>query len=526
MNNGIKEGIIYTRVSTHGQVTKGEGLESQRYSCEKLAKERGIKILEVFADKGVSGSSLYRPGLDRLTKFLRTRKMKPTWVFIDELDRFARLGVQNYHYLKDEVTKLGGKFISVKDDLESETAASRLIENFKVAIGGFEREHNQERVNTRMRVRINQGFWVFHAPPGYVYSHHLEGGKILVPDPLNTPLIQDLFNQFSEEFGPSLKELRHTKSFRGLKNPRTLKPYLQRPETLRGILENKLYIGKVEFLKWDIAEMDGMHEAIISDETFEEVQNRLSNKRKKSYRHISIDEFPLKGDVICGNCKTKLVASFSTGRSKKYPYYRCKTKNSFCDIQPKNLSRDSLHNQFLSLIDGAKIKKEVLVMADRIIEDLLKEKSKHHSGIQMNKENLIKDLERKKARQIKKILSVSHEDIIKQLEEEISSIDNEMKVLRKEMTEDYSLEDFKLSSNLFFKDPKKYWIKGSVKQKKILYDFVFDKEIEVMNGKVGTAPYSLPYRLLSTPVIKKDGMVELGGIEPPTSCVPRKRSPS
>ena len=77
------------------------------------------------------------------------------------------------------------------------------------------------------------------------------------------------------------------------------------------------------------------------------------------------------------------------------------------------------------------------------------------------------------------------------------------------------------SSNLFFKDPKKYWIQGSAKQKKILFDFVFDKDIEVINGKVGTAPYSLPYRLLSTPVIRKDGMVELGGIEPPTSTVPR-----
>ena len=148
MNDGIKEGIIYTRVSSHGQVTKGEGLESQRYSCEKLAKERGIKILEVFEDKGVSGSSLYRPGLDRLTKFLKKRKMKPTWVLIDEIDRFARLGVQKYHYLKDEVTRLGGKFMSVKDDLESETAASRLIENVKVSLAGFDREHNQERVNT------------------------------------------------------------------------------------------------------------------------------------------------------------------------------------------------------------------------------------------------------------------------------------------------------------------------------------------------------------------------------------------
>ena len=74
-------------------------------------------------------------------------------------------------------------------------------------------------------------------------------------------------------------------------------------------------------------------------------------------------------------------------------------------------------------------------------------------------------------------------------------------------------------------NPRSYWLKGTPEQKKVLFDFVFDKSLEIRNGKVGTAPYSLPYRLLSKPVIEKESMVELGGIEPPTSCMPCKRSP-
>ena len=58
MNDGIKEGIIYTRVSSHGQVTKGEGLESQRYSCEKLAKERGITTIGLLGKGGGEASAL------------------------------------------------------------------------------------------------------------------------------------------------------------------------------------------------------------------------------------------------------------------------------------------------------------------------------------------------------------------------------------------------------------------------------------------------------------------------------------
>ena len=58
-------------------------------------------------------------------------------------------------------------------------------------------------------------------------------------------------------------------------------------------------------------------------------------------------------------------------------------------------------------------------------------------------------------------------------------------------------------------NPRSYWLKGTPEQKKVLFDFVFDKSLEIRNGKVGTAPYSLPYRLLSKPVIEKESMVEL-----------------
>ena len=60
----------------------------------------------------------------------------------------------------------------------------------------------------------------------------------------------------------------------------------------------------------------------------------------------------------------------------------------------------------------------------------------------------------------------------------------------------------------------------------VIYGFVFDKPLEITNGKVGTTSYSLPYRLLSNLVLERESMVELGGIEPPTSTLPVLRSPS
>ena len=45
-------------------------------------------------------------------------------------------------------------------------------------------------------------------------------------------------------------------------------------------------------------------------------------------------------------------------------------------------------------------------------------------------------------------------------------------------------------------------------------------------GKLETPNIALPYRVMGGKTSPSGGLVELGGIEPPTSCVPRKRSPS
>ena len=62
--------------------------------------------------------------------------------------------------------------------------------------------------------------------------------------------------------------------------------------------------------------------------------------------------------------------------------------------------------------------------------------------------------------------------------------------------------------------------------KKIIFNFVFEENLQVINGKIGTTKYTLPYRVMKGKTFSSKGLVELGGIEPPTSCVPRKRSPS
>lgn len=61
----------YIRVSTETQAEKGGGLEVQRSSLIKYAKEHGIVIEQIFEDAGISGTDESRPALDELlTEYL------------------------------------------------------------------------------------------------------------------------------------------------------------------------------------------------------------------------------------------------------------------------------------------------------------------------------------------------------------------------------------------------------------------------------------------------------------------------
>ena len=91
---------------------------------------------------------------------------------------------------------------------------------------------------------------------------------------------------------------------------------------------------------------------------------------------------------------------------------------------------------------------------------------------------------------------------------------------------DFEIISIKLEGLEILKQPHKAWQNSNLNKKRMMIDLIFEGNLKVADGGIGTAQYSLPYRLMSNKHIPKNRLVELGGIEPLTSCVPRKRSPS
>lgn len=114
------------------------------------------------------------------------------------------------------------------------------------------------------------------------------------------------------------------------------------------MLTNKIYAGYYEHKPWDVPLTKGKHEALISWEVFQRIQQRLNEKAYAASRADVAEEFPLRGFVTCDCCSHALTAYWAKGRNKRYPYYECFNKQ--CDEYRKTISKDVLEGAFETLI--------------------------------------------------------------------------------------------------------------------------------------------------------------------------------
>ena len=518
MNTINKEGVIYTRVSTNKQANDGNGLEGQYSACLRYAVENNINVIKTIVDPGYSGKSSERPGIEELYNFLDSRT-REIYVIAYDINRYSR-SAKNYQYFKDDLAAKGGILSSPNHDFTNKDPANIFLEQIKIGLAEFERLSSNIRVNSMMRERVRAGYWVFRPPVGMLFED-----KILIPDNINSPLIKKIYEDFGNGKYSSYAAVKKSKEARLLKNLKTNNPYQLGNSFMKKMLTNKLYTGVMEYNRWDIQEVDSPNKAFIDMHLFQVVQSRINNKPKRAYSVINQNDFPLKGNLECGSCSQVLRFNYSKGRTKKYPYYRCDNTKT-CDASPKSMSRDVIHSDFTNLLKEAAIKKEVLILAEKIMEDTFNKNSTHIKGIKHHNDIKINKLTSLRKRQLEKVISISNPSVISVLEKEINKIDDQIAALREYEIPEEDLRLYKLQGLEILRQPHIAWQNANLNKKRMIYDFIFEDSLKTMNGRIGTAKYSLPYRLMSNNRIPKNRLVELRGIEPRTPCLQSRCSPS
>jgi DNA invertase Pin-like site-specific DNA recombinase len=168
--------IVYCRVSTDKQAEKGVSLDAQQAKARAYAELYDLDIVEVVIDAGVSAKTLQRPGLERALGLLKAGKAEA--LLVVKLDRLTR-SVADLGRLVERYFAPGkAALLSVGEQIDTRSAAGRLVLNVLASVSQWEREAIGERTSAALQHKAAQGEYTGgDAPYGYRLAadgEHLE----------------------------------------------------------------------------------------------------------------------------------------------------------------------------------------------------------------------------------------------------------------------------------------------------------------------------------------------------------------
>jgi len=134
--------IGYARVSTDEQAREGVSLAAQESKLRAYAALYDVELVDVVVDAGVSAKTLDRPGLS--AALARIDAGEAEGLIIAKLDRLTR-SVADWNALIDAYFGKRAALLSVGDQIDTRTAAGRLVLNVLVSVAQWEREAIGER---------------------------------------------------------------------------------------------------------------------------------------------------------------------------------------------------------------------------------------------------------------------------------------------------------------------------------------------------------------------------------------------
>lgn len=162
---------IYVRLSVENLGIAGNTttIENQKDVCREFVKNRpDLQLVKIYEDNGWSGTVMQRPAFDELMEDVKTGVIKA--IVVRDLSRFARNYIDSGEYLASVFPKLGVRFISIKegvDTLNVKTGESLMV-SLQSIINDFYSKDISRKVETAVAIRMKNGTkrWAV-APYGY-----------------------------------------------------------------------------------------------------------------------------------------------------------------------------------------------------------------------------------------------------------------------------------------------------------------------------------------------------------------------
>ena len=176
--------IAYLRVSTEKQSSEGVSLEAQRRQVEAYASLYGIELVAVIVETG-SASTMARPGLQDALARLASGEAQA--LLVTKLDRLTRSIRDLGDMIETAFGKGGASLMSVGEQIDTRTAAGRMVLNVLMSVSQWEREAIGERTSVAMQHKLAAGEYVGGKVP---FGKRVDADGRLVADDAETAVAE------------------------------------------------------------------------------------------------------------------------------------------------------------------------------------------------------------------------------------------------------------------------------------------------------------------------------------------------
>lgn len=278
--------VFYVRVSAL-MGRSGDDFHSPEMQTDALTRHvepLGMTVVGTIQDIDVTGQTFTRDGLDQLRAMVEDRQVDAVGLYdLSRLGRDVMESLTFIRWLRDR----GVTVLSTKEQIDDSPAGQFMLTQF-LALAQLRGDQIGQQWRELIARRADQGIQHGTAPIGY-----RKVDKRLVVDPVVGPAVTDAFTRYAQ--GWTISDI--TQGLNRVRDRRADR------RVLKAMFRNEVYRGKV-VLHGQVVR-DGLHERLVDDETWEQVQARLERDRSTPPQTLAVSH-ALVGLIRCAVCERSL----------------------------------------------------------------------------------------------------------------------------------------------------------------------------------------------------------------------------
>ena len=432
----------YSRVSTN-HAEQLDSLENQKEFFVEYARRNGHRLVHLYADEGISGTSLRRR--DQFLRLMQDAKLGLfQCVVVKDVSRFARNTVDFLQSIR-ELKAMGVNVMFITANMES-LGESEFILTIFGAMAQEESANLSKRIKFGKRINAKKG-----RAPYRIFGYDRIDNYTMAINPVEAQVVRDIYRMYLED-GTGYRSIaavlnsqkRYTKYDnewgttaikRILTNPIYCGRYINHKVETESFLTGK----RVKIPEEEVFRHDRPEWAIISLETFESAQRQLEERKRKHAGDLPptrySSRYGFSSLIKCEHCGYSFCHKSYTYVNTRV-FWKCSTNDQYgakgCDNRVKLDEKELMRviREYLSSLIEDKAK-----FADEVLDNVRDKIPKDESQVDLSR------MERRKAElqgKKRKYMEMYANDVLtmselksqtEKLSDELAALEHEMKRL-------------------------------------------------------------------------------------------------